>query len=103
MPQPEEMTTPKRITETGELANQQCAATINELTNQSQVQTKRGTNALTAFKQKAKETKRKRNQNKKKLKKLEQITEEIESDLEDETPIQTEPKEVERHEKNQPK
>ena len=90
------MTTPKETTVAEELANQQCAATTNEPTNQNQVQTKRGT--LTALKQQAKETKRKRNQNKKKLKKLEQITEEIESDSEDETPIQTKPNEGERHE-----
>ena len=68
MPKPEEVTTPKETTVSEELANQQCAATTNEPINQSQEQTKRGTNALTALKQKAKDTKRKRNQNKKKLK-----------------------------------
>ena len=98
MPKPEEVTTPEETTVPEELANQQFAPTINELTNQSQVKTKRGTNALTALKQKAKKTKRKRNQNKKKLKKREKITEEMESESDDETSIQTELKEGERHE-----
>ena len=98
MPKGGEVTTPEERTIPEEVANQQCAATTNEPTNQSRVKTKRGTSALKALKQKAKETKRKRNQNKKKFKKLEQIVEETESDSDDETLIQTEQNEGERQE-----
>ena len=45
-----EVTTSKETTVLEELANQQYAATTNESTNQSQVQMKRRTNALTALK-----------------------------------------------------
>ena len=61
MPKPEEVTTPKETTVPEELANYQYAATTNESTNQSQVQIKRGTNALTALKQKSKRNKTKAN------------------------------------------
>ena len=66
LPKPEEVTTPEEMTIPEEMANQQSTATTttNELTNhQSQEKATRGTIALKALKQRAKETKRSQNQN----------------------------------------